>query len=836
MSTDIEECLGYIKALGQRLKKEQHDLVSVQNDVEYLLQVVQATLGLSPTDPDRQMGGGGLPSTFFNHQIGSVNDMAIEGRSKSVTGSVITGRFPSASSYALLDHSLLTNVAGMLDMSVEDALNKAETHGFQADQEMSMKKGSTGSLARVFRFGRTSHSRRQSTNFEAERQEKIPYSTSSSRAHSIREADRLEPDVLQARFLDKPEMSSKTDGGNNTSTLSRSRRQFGESGPHIEIDVRDDRSDAAVVSDTVQRRPKSRAQSIAEQRFFDSESVLRLKHDSNEGDGSQDRHAIPKELARLKTTGGAESNRSNSVVSVKFHTYGNNTIPPSANESQISVRRQQSKKEQESVISASTAGVSSYGGAISGLRSFIVQFLYLPSFTEFGFNVPQERGWLKSRASLISKELPGLEGFHPFSLGISYWGVVMFYGVVEPSIAHARWLYLRTGLLLDVLCSIPLDIITAGTLKYAEALLLIRLLYTRNIGGIIQTNAYLMKCSRWIQKTFGIGVSFMRIFLLGGMLITFLHIHGCIVFFLGKVTGFPGESWRKVQYLFNETVSHQYIWSLFVATANTFPVTGFQPTDPYEQVIGIILALVGAVLYACLVGTISSFSFGLDSSGRKYREKIDEVNEYMTYRNLSDGIKKKVRDYFDLKYKGKFFDEEAILKEMNDSLRLEIAVHNCQDLIAKVPFLRREMNDGRDEVFMGRIARALKPKYFVKGDIIFEQGWVGNEMYFILNGSVSIIVNGRVVGQLSDGAFFGEVALLGEVPRTATIRSSTNTVLYCLDRHDFLTIIADYQDMAVRIKQVYEERMVKVKKENEEKLVSQQTETAKSQQPPLSPR
>ncbi|KAJ3071193.1 hypothetical protein HDU98_005675 [Podochytrium sp. JEL0797] len=62
-------------------------------------------------------------------------------------------------------------------------------------------------------------------------------------------------------------------------------------------------------------------------------------------------------------------------------------------------------------------------------------------------------------------------------------------------------------------------------------------------------------------------------------------------------------------------------------------------------------------------------NFGLDSSGRKYKEKLDEVNEYMTYRKLTEGMKDKVREYYELKYKGKFFEEEIILGEMNESLK-----------------------------------------------------------------------------------------------------------------------------------------------------------------------
>lgn len=94
-----------------------------------------------------------------------------------------------------------------------------------------------------------------------------------------------------------------------------------------------------------------------------------------------------------------------------------------------------------------------------------------------------------------------------------------------------------------------------------------------------------------------------------------------------------------------------------------------RPDDPVEQWITTIMVLVGAILYAALVGTISSFSFGLDSSGRLYKQKMDEVNEYLLFKNISEDLKNKVKQYYEMKYRGKLFDENNILNELNDSLR-----------------------------------------------------------------------------------------------------------------------------------------------------------------------
>ncbi|TPX36502.1 hypothetical protein SmJEL517_g01330 [Synchytrium microbalum] len=378
--------------------------------------------------------------------------------------------------------------------------------------------------------------------------------------------------------------------------------------------------------------------------------------------------------------------------------------------------------------------------------------------------------------------------------------------------------YIQNGFIPDVITCIPFDIIFAQASEFPETLLLLRLIRCSNLMSITGKNPVYRMCSKRFQRFFGFGGAFMAIFFFLFLLVIFLHAHACMVFLFGKITYYRAESWLPLQEtVLSQSILTKYTWSLFQALSNTFPVTGYKPSDVLEQWFTGLAVLIGALLYAALVGVISSFSFGMDSSGRLYKQKMDEVNEYMTYKRLTEHLKTKVRQYYELKYRGKYFDELGIIMELNAPLRQEIAIHNCRDLIQKVPFLRRHQQDGRDELFLGRIANALKATYFIKGDHIFEQGRVGNEMYFILSGHVEIVVAGKAVGSLADGSFFGEVALLGQIPRTATIRATSNCVLYCLERSDFETIIQDYDDMAARIREVYQERMARVREESKAK-------------------
>ncbi|KAJ3101509.1 Potassium voltage-gated channel sub H member 7 [Phlyctochytrium planicorne] len=204
------------------------------------------------------------------------------------------------------------------------------------------------------------------------------------------------------------------------------------------------------------------------------------------------------------------------------------------------------------------------------------------------------------------------------------------------------------------------------------------------------------------------------------------------------------------------------------------------------------MTIVGAMIYALLVGTISGFSLGLDSGGRKYREKLDEVNEFMEASHFPTYLKDDIVSFFRLKYHGRYFDKNSTMGELNWSLQREILLESFGGLVDRVPFFQRDLDDGRDDDFIYKIALVSKHEYFVQGNTVFCQGQKGEHMYFIVHGTAEIVVDGNVVGVLSDGSFFGEVALMESSPRSATIRASSPLTLVGLSKCDLEPILDEF--------------------------------------------
>jgi CRP-like cAMP-binding protein len=82
-------------------------------------------------------------------------------------------------------------------------------------------------------------------------------------------------------------------------------------------------------------------------------------------------------------------------------------------------------------------------------------------------------------------------------------------------------------------------------------------------------------------------------------------------------------------------------------------------------------------------------------------------------------------------------------------------------------------------------------------------------MYFISRGMVEIIApdGHTVLDTLTDGGFFGEVALLFSQPRNASARAVDYCDLYILDKDTFDHVLARYPDFATQIKKEAEKRM-----------------------------
>jgi CRP/FNR family transcriptional regulator, cyclic AMP receptor protein len=107
-----------------------------------------------------------------------------------------------------------------------------------------------------------------------------------------------------------------------------------------------------------------------------------------------------------------------------------------------------------------------------------------------------------------------------------------------------------------------------------------------------------------------------------------------------------------------------------------------------------------------------------------------------------------------------------------------------------------------DDKELGRIASSMKQRTFEAGDQVTTEGQGGVGFFVIEDGEAVVSVGGDERRRLGPGDYFGEVALLNQSVRTATIRAETELRCYGLTSWEFRPLVETHGSIAWKLLQV----------------------------------
>ena len=217
------------------------------------------------------------------------------------------------------------------------------------------------------------------------------------------------------------------------------------------------------------------------------------------------------------------------------------------------------------------------------------------------------------------------------------------------------------------------------------------------------------------------------------------------------------------------------------------------PDTQVERVFAIFVILTGMAFYGYLIGNLAALLGSLDAARTRHLEQIEEILSWLRHRHVPARICKDVNDYFHVQWENHVaLDDAEMLRRLPPSLQAEVAVCLNLQLLEKVEFLKQAPSE-----LISALAMRLQQKLFRPGDIIFRSGNIGDSMYFISRGTVEIVAADGidVIARLSDGQFFGEMALLSGGQRSASARATAYSVLAVLEKNCFDKTLEHFPDM-----------------------------------------
>jgi len=123
-------------------------------------------------------------------------------------------------------------------------------------------------------------------------------------------------------------------------------------------------------------------------------------------------------------------------------------------------------------------------------------------------------------------------------------------------------------------------------------------------------------------------------------------------------------------------------------------------------------------------------------------------------------------------------------------------------LLARIP-----MFAPLPRVDLERLARQLDRIATPAGTEVIRQGDVGDRFYVIDDGRFEIVIDGKRIALQGEGQYFGEIALLKDVPRTATVRAVEDGAVWALDQEEFLATLTDLPQAASAAHAISAERI-----------------------------
>lgn len=262
--------------------------------------------------------------------------------------------------------------------------------------------------------------------------------------------------------------------------------------------------------------------------------------------------------------------------------------------------------------------------------------------------------------------------------------------------------------------------------------------------------------------------------------------------------------------IFSQSIGSRYVhgcaWALAQMTGMGMEIPN--PRTAWEKVFTMTVNVVGFTLYASVAGNLMATIAVVDEDILTFREKIKNVNRFMSHHNLPVSLRERLLKYYKAQRQYRQFglQDNHALQDLPIYLRREMQLYVNHEIISKSALFNQCSG-----AFASAIAGMLELQLCLARDFLIREGDLGHEMYFVRTGSLEVVKKGlgHRLAMLGPGSVIGEIAVLHEQPRSASVRALTMAHLFMLTKENFDKVSTHFPDDVSVIGEVADQRFSK---------------------------
>jgi Cyclic nucleotide-binding domain/Ion transport protein/Zinc knuckle len=428
----------------------------------------------------------------------------------------------------------------------------------------------------------------------------------------------------------------------------------------------------------------------------------------------------------------------------------------------------------------------------SRFKIFWSTFKILSIITE-AILIPYCLSFLPSQWFLFQRLLGVIEIFFAVDILFKFNTEVYHNGVIRSSRLFIAKNYIKTWFFVDILAIFPFEFIISGVNLEPEGyyvhisnLEALKYLWLLKLVRIPMCKTLIYDLEDYYVSSALIDIIRSLKFLFVGYI--WIHWLGCIIYsFFARGLKTEGNLWY--QYIPNAPDMYLRYFYLVMETMTSVGYGDILPVTTSQHIVYIISMCFACVLFGHIVGNIQGFIENYNAEGKYYEKSARMLKNHLRQHKLPPELRHRVIQYiYYLKTASEKNDpnESGILGNLSAPLREEIYALTRGDLLTTSAAFRSYNGS-----FLKYLGQQMKNEVFAPGDLIFKEGEMTNDIYFLCSGKVQIYHESTktVFKDIKKNKYFGEIAFFLNKARSSSAMCLEFAEFLTLDRNSFFDVL-----------------------------------------------